>query len=93
MHQGQSNCRLHKTKRYLESGSEPIPHASRTSFATSHRDSSWISDSIDSSGRFLSVFCAFCIKRRLRVPLLMAAVIVVRLEEGWKGLERLNNST
>lgn len=82
MHQGQSNCRLHNTERYLDSGSEPIPHASRTSFGTSQRDSSWISDSIDSLARSFSVFCAFCIKRRLRVPLLIVAVIVVRLEEG-----------
>ena len=38
-----------------------------------------MSDSIDSFVRFCSAFCTFCIKRRLRVPLLMAAVIVMKL--------------
>jgi len=71
------NSRFDEAQRYLEDGSEFIPHMSLISLATSQWDSSSVAAvSVDSTWRSFSACREFCMKRRLRVPLLIVAVMM-----------------
>jgi hypothetical protein len=74
---------------YLEEdGSDVIPHISFTSLDTSQCDSSLMTGSeelVSSSG---SARWTFCIKRRLSVPLLIVAVMMMKEVRGPQGSAR-----
>jgi hypothetical protein len=74
----------------------PSPHASRTSFETSHSASSLTLACSNSAAESCLARAAFCMKRRLKVPLLNAlAAIIERFRKSfrkrWMGINKSKN--
>ena len=71
---------------YLEEdGSDVIPHISFTSLDTSQCDSSLMTGSEELASSSGSSRWTFCIKRRLSVPLLIVAVMMMKEVSGAQG--------